>query len=284
MRREAFGPYRFELEFAGIRYPFRSCTGLKSERTVVEIEEGGFNVTTRRLMGGTKTPNLVLKGMLMGANSELYKLRQKFQLDIPSSSGAAAKTETLSRGWNTPSRFSGVITAIGPNGTTAKYGFSKAWITKWEGPDFDATKNEVLIETIEIAHSGLFVLTGELREPEAQPAEPPPKQKPGPASANFATNSSEVTPSPELNETAQYAKDNPDARILVEGHTDNVGSDAANMTLSQQRADSTKSYLVGQGAKPSQVTAIGYGETKPIADNNTAAGRAQNRRVDVITE
>lgn len=282
-RPEAYGPYWFELEFAGIRYPFRSCTGLKSERTVVEIDEGGFNNSPRRLMGGTKTPNLVLKGMMMGANSELYQLRQKFQLDNPGSK-AGTTTENLSRGWNTPNRFSGVITARGPNGATAKYGFSKAWITKWEGPDFDASKNEVLIETIEIAHSGLFVMTGELREPEAQPAPPPQDPPPGPAQATFASGSSEVTPSPALDNVANYAKNNPDARIRVEGHTDNVGSDASNMQLSQARADSTRNYLIQQGAKPSQVTATGFGETQPIADNNTAAGRAQNRRVDVITE
>ena len=285
-RSEAFGPYYFELELGGVRYPFRSCTGLKSERTVVEVEEGGYNVSPRRLMGGTKTPNLVLKGGLCGADSELWKLRQKFQLDLPGSN-AAATTTSLKRGWETPNRFSGVIILKGPNGTTAKYGFSKAWVTKWEGPDFDGTKNEIAIEAIEIAHSGLFVMVGELSQPSAQPAPPPPAPPPPPTSLNnFATGSSKVTPDPNpgLDAVADYAKQNPDKRIRVEGHTDNVGSAASNKTLSQQRADSVRSYLIGQGVDPSKVTAVGYGEERPIADNNTSDGRAQNRRVDVITE
>jgi phage tail-like protein len=284
-RVEALGPFYFEVEIGGIRYPFRSCTGLKSERTVVEIDEGGYNIAPRRLMGGTKTPNLVLKHGLCSANSELFALRRKFQKDIP---GSGAKTEDLTRGWVTPSRFSGSITLKGPNGTTAKYGFSKAWIVKWEGPDFDGSKNEIAIETIEIAHSGLFVMGAGQEVTTPPPQEPPPPQEeppPGPCNVDFASGSSTVpSPNPALDNVANFAKNNPDARITVEGHTDNVGSDASNMTLSQQRADSVKQYLVGQGTDPGQITATGYGETRPIADNNTASGRSQNRRVTVQTE
>ncbi|MFD0794141.1 OmpA family protein [Mucilaginibacter litoreus] len=78
------------------------------------------------------------------------------------------------------------------------------------------------------------------------------------------------------------------ARLLVDrnfslklaGHTDNVGSDAANLKLSKDRAESIKSYLVSQGANPSRIEATGYGESQPIATNKTAAGRQQNRRVE----
>jgi outer membrane protein OmpA-like peptidoglycan-associated protein len=74
----------------------------------------------------------------------------------------------------------------------------------------------------------------------------------------------------------------PDLKVQVEGYTDNVGGDQYNMTLSQQRADGVLAYLVTQGVNPNNITATGYGMSKPIADNATAAGRAQNRRVQMV--
>jgi len=68
--------------------------------------------------------------------------------------------------------------------------------------------------------------------------------------------------------------------LKLAGHTDNVGSDAANMRLSKERAESVKSYLVDKGANASRIEATGYGETQPIASNKTAKGRQQNRRVE----
>ncbi|KAF1856324.1 hypothetical protein Lal_00049325 [Lupinus albus] len=68
--------------------------------------------------------------------------------------------------------------------------------------------------------------------------------------------------------------------LKLAGHTDNVGSDAANLRLSKDRAESIKSYLVSQGANPSRIEAVGYGKTQPIASNKTAAGRQKNRRVE----
>jgi OOP family OmpA-OmpF porin len=68
--------------------------------------------------------------------------------------------------------------------------------------------------------------------------------------------------------------------LKLAGHTDNVGSDAANLKLSKDRAESVKSYLVSQGANASRIEATGYGESQPIATNATAAGRQKNRRVE----
>ena len=68
--------------------------------------------------------------------------------------------------------------------------------------------------------------------------------------------------------------------LKLAGHTDNVGSDDANMKLSKDRAESVKDYLVSKGANPSRIEATGYGETQPIASNKTAAGRQKNRRVE----
>ncbi len=68
--------------------------------------------------------------------------------------------------------------------------------------------------------------------------------------------------------------------LKLAGHTDNVGSDAANLKLSKDRAESVKSYLVSQGANPSRIEATGYGKSQPIATNKTDAGRQKNRRVE----
>ena len=68
--------------------------------------------------------------------------------------------------------------------------------------------------------------------------------------------------------------------VELGGHTDAQGKDAANQALSQRRAESVRQYLVGKGIDAGRMTAVGYGETQPIADNNTPAGRAENRRVE----
>jgi len=74
----------------------------------------------------------------------------------------------------------------------------------------------------------------------------------------------------------------PGLKIQVEGYTDSIGSDDYNMTLSQQRADAVRTYMVSQGVPPDTVTALGLGKADPVADNATAAGRQQNRRVEMV--
>lgn len=73
-----------------------------------------------------------------------------------------------------------------------------------------------------------------------------------------------------------------DKKIVVEGHTDSVGKDEDNLKLSQARAESVRSYLVSRGVKADRISAVGKGETVPIADNKTPEGRANNRRVEIV--
>lgn len=80
---------------------------------------------------------------------------------------------------------------------------------------------------------------------------------------------------------AAFLGKQPDTRIQIAGHTDAQGSDAANMTLSGQRAASVGAYLVSTGVNANRITSVGMGETAPTATNDTAAGRAINRRVEV---
>ena len=102
----------------------------------------------------------------------------------------------------------------------------------------------------------------------------------------FETNSDKlkVASLSQLDELVTILKRYEAANLIIEGHTDNQGEDAYNMTLSQKRTDSVKNYLMSNGIFESRLTAIGYGETKPIDDNNTSLGRAKNRRVELKTE
>jgi len=74
----------------------------------------------------------------------------------------------------------------------------------------------------------------------------------------------------------------PDLKLDIEGHTDSIGSDDYNQTLSEKRADTVRGYLVSSGVVPDHVTAVGLGKSNPVADNNTAAGRKLNRRVEMV--
>jgi hypothetical protein len=101
----------------------------------------------------------------------------------------------------------------------------------------------------------------------------------------FATGKAVLQPEsrPVLKEIAATLKDHPDLRVLIEGHTDNVGAGAANQALSQARAEAVRAALVDDfGIAAERITTSGLGDTKPAVPNSTAEGRAQNRRVEVV--
>ncbi len=83
-----------------------------------------------------------------------------------------------------------------------------------------------------------------------------------------------------LNEVAQLLQDNPDLKVLVEGHTDSRGSRRTNQRLSKARARSVRTYLIRRGVDPDRLTAQGFGEEEPIASNASRSGREKNRRVE----
>ncbi len=100
----------------------------------------------------------------------------------------------------------------------------------------------------------------------------------------FATGKAELrggTPS-NLAKLAAFLNKYTDRSVTIEGHTDSVGSEESNFSLSERRAASVKTYLVNQGVAASRVTSTGKGEGAPVAGNDTATGRQQNRRVEVI--
>ncbi len=85
----------------------------------------------------------------------------------------------------------------------------------------------------------------------------------------------------ELAELIEYLTLKPNLKIEIAGHTDSDGDEIKNMELSKKRANAVRDYLIKKGIKASRLVAKGYGETRPIADNSTASGKAQNRRTEV---
>jgi OOP family OmpA-OmpF porin len=99
---------------------------------------------------------------------------------------------------------------------------------------------------------------------------------------NFEFNSAKFNAEsyPILLDAAKTLQMNPSVNVEIQGHTDNIGSESYNQKLSEKRANAVKNYLIGKGVSASRLTTVGAGEGSPIADNNSAEGRAANRRIE----
>lgn len=124
-------------------------------------------------------------------------------------------------------------------------------------------------------------------------APPPPPPAPAPArkislsaDAYFDFNKATLKPGgeAEIDRVVSSMKENTRLHVLIEGHTDSIGSDAYNMRLSERRADAVRRYMVSEGIDDSRIETKGYGESQPVADNTSKEGRAKNRRVDLTIE
>ena len=85
-----------------------------------------------------------------------------------------------------------------------------------------------------------------------------------------------------LDEAATRLQANPDIRVTIEGHADSIGTQQYNLALGERRANSAREYLISRGIAANRLQTVSYGEDRPIADNNTAQGRAQNRRAHLV--
>ncbi len=129
--------------------------------------------------------------------------------------------------------------------------------------------------------------------PVAQAAPPPPPPPPAKGtkiatvgSTNFDFNKAAVKPEGRdiLDHAVQVMRDNPSLHVVVEGHTDSVGSDSYNQKLSERRARAVADYLERQGVSASRIRTEGFGKSRPVASNATAEGRAQNRRAEIVAD
>ncbi|MDR3391400.1 MAG: OmpA family protein [Sulfuriferula sp.] len=105
-----------------------------------------------------------------------------------------------------------------------------------------------------------------------------------PSDISFDTNRADIRPNFRaiLDKFAAGLAENPATMVTIVGHTDNTGSDAINDPLSLQRAEHTRDYLTTRGIAPARFTVYGHGSHEPIASNDTSAGRAKNRRVEIF--
>ena len=135
-------------------------------------------------------------------------------------------------------------------------------------------------------------------QPEEAMAAAPPPPPPPPAPLPKGTKVAEI-PGPnfefdkasltaegraKVDEAAQILKDHPSNSVEIAGHTDSVGSDAYNQRLSERRANTVAERLVADGISRSRLHVRGYGESRPVASNKSAEGRARNRRVEIVTD
>jgi OOP family OmpA-OmpF porin len=131
--------------------------------------------------------------------------------------------------------------------------------------------------------------------PPPAPAPPPPMAPAPPADecgrivlrgVNFAFDRAEIDSASAvvLDVAADTLKSCPNVAVRVEGHTDSIGTDAYNQGLSERRANTVRNYLIDRGVPASRLTAVGFGESQPIASNDTDEGRALNRRVELKPE
>jgi len=150
---------------------------------------------------------------------------------------------------------------------------------------------------------GMMTAKEELPPPPTQPVpvvqpapkpEPAPAPKPAPAplpmvkekivlrGINFDFDKSNIKPefAPVLDEAAKILKDRADVKVVIEGHCDAIGTDAYNQKRSERRAKAVLDYLVGKSVSAQRLETVGYGESKPMADNKTKEGRRMNRRVE----
>ena len=136
------------------------------------------------------------------------------------------------------------------------------------------------------------LLCDPVEEPPPAPPPPPPPPPATPkrielsADAHFDFDSAKLKPEGErkIDEIVEPLRDAAEVRIVVEGYTDSIGSDAYNQRLSQRRADAVRDYMVSRGIATERIETRGHGEADPVATNATPEGRARNRRVVITTD
>jgi phage tail-like protein len=145
VRYDPLTAFCFSLEIDGLIEPkqafFKSVSGLKSETEVVPYREGGLNGHTHQLVGATKWPNLVLKRGFVQGDEKLILWRRKW---------TSHQNKSLKR------KRGKIIQLDSRMEPVCHWVFLDGWPCRWEGPELDSSKSELSVETIEIAHSGLF--------------------------------------------------------------------------------------------------------------------------------
>lgn len=234
---------------SGIAYLFNSRSGLKANKTGSGMgTREGLSLYTRVGLGG------------VNADSKLdYTINNKVHLAL---------------------------------GLGAEYGFNNGFAVRGEYRALDTDQHYASLSVLKrfgkLRGAAPIAATRSVDLPEPQKVEPvnnvAPKNNalPGLTTVNFAFDRSEISPlaASKLDEIADQLVDS-NLSISLEGHTDWVASERYNQELSLKRAESVRRYLESKGVSRSRMSVRGFGETRPVATNNTAEGRASNRRADI---
>jgi lipid-binding SYLF domain-containing protein len=259
-----------------------------SSPAAVRIEGGSFGFQ----LGGSSTDLFML---VMNKHGMQGLLTDKFTIggDAAGAAGpvgrsTSAQTDAMMKAeiltW---SRSRGLFAGISLEGATLRPDSSEN--RKVYGHDI--SNREILetgVPTPPGARVFVAMLNRESRFKEGAPAEalgrPGGRMRLGEKQINFATAQATIPgeAEPALSQVAQTLKDNPAWRVRIEGFTDNVGRPDTNAKLSEQRAEAVKTWLVGHGIDAARLATKGYGAARPIANNSTDEGRAQNRRVEIV--
>jgi len=153
----------------------------------------------------------------------------------------------------------GFMVTVTTWGETKIFAINGSWLATAEKPE-EVKAAVILDELNKVGHVALYI--------------------------NFATGKSDIRPASEeiIDQIVEMLSKNPTLKVSIEGHTDKVGSAASNQTLSVNRANSVMAAIVAKGINKSRLSAKGWGQTKPIADNETDDGRALNRRVEIVKQ
>lgn len=270
---DPWGGYYFSVEIDKVEIGhYREVSGLKSSAAVFEIEEGGYNGHVHKRTGQSKWENIVLRYGTSSATA-LMEWRDRYLQDK-----FGSRTSTT-----------GAIIMRNNSGTELRrFTFVNAWPVSWEGPSLNSGSSDVAVETLEIAHEGLFI--GGPPPPAPEPAPPPPKNF-APDTIQFELDSDKLTPEGQatVDEISKSIEDSDSKEFWIEGHTCTLGpggegsaqSAAYNKDLSQRRAQTVADALKAKHPDKTFHTS-GYGFDHPVASNSTGAGKVANRRTDVF--
>ena len=263
---DPWGNYIFSLELEGTEVGrFMECSGLKSTAEVFEIEEGGFNGAARKVVGRSKWDNIVLR-YATSASTVLLEWRDRYLQDQfttrPDTTGCIVMRDNAGE-------------------ELRRFNFVGAWPVSWEGPSFNSGGSDLALETLEIAHEGIYVDGARPAEP-AEPQPEPLPEKIETEPVQFEYDKATLTPEGQavIDDLAEQLNEHPEVEVVyIEGHTCDMGSNSYNQALSQARAETVKAELERQAPGKTYI-ATGYSENNPVASNSTNAGREQNRRVE----
>jgi len=278
---DPWGSHYFSLELAGTEVAhFQECSGLKSTAEVFEIEEGGLNGQTHRRVGMSKWDNIVLK-YATSVSITLLEWRDKFVQDQ----------------FDSRATTSGSIVMRANNGEELRrFNFVSAWPVAWEGPSLASGGSALGVETLEIAHEGIYIdgMPANPPEPPPEPEEPedpedididPDDDQIHTPPVQFEYNSSELSDEGQavVNDVAEALNNHPEiVTVWVEGHTCTMGSWDYNLGLSDDRSKTVADALQEQTDRKTYI-ATGYSWKYPVAANRTDGGRKANRRTEFFT-